>query len=150
MSNTYSFGKSGLVKKNLPEYYSYTSMLRRCYDKKFPPYKRYGKIGVRVCDEWAKPGGFIIFLSDMGKRPANATLDRIDNTKDYSPDNCRWATIGQQNRNRKSNVWYKYKNERKILKDWAKEFNLSSTTVYTRYHKGERGDKLFRPSQKQK
>lgn len=150
MRKTYIVGRKSLIKNNQREYDSYISMLRRCYDKKFPPYKRYGEKGVKVCAAWAGYNGFTIFLKDMGKRPQNTTLDRIDNSGDYSPKNCRWATIDQQNRNRKTNIWYENNGELKILTDWARYFNLNPDTVLTRYHKGERGDKLFRPSQKQK
>ena len=73
-----------------------------------------------------------------GKRPQNTTLDRIDNNGDYSPKNCRWAAIDQQNRNKKTNVWYEYNGELKILTDWARYFNPNPGTVLTRYHKGEK------------
>lgn len=86
----------------------------------------------------------------MGPRPKNKTLDRLDNNKNYYPGNCRWSSIKEQNRNRKTNIFYTYNGKTLILADWAKRYGLNPGAVYSRYHNGERGNRLFRPSQKQK
>lgn len=62
-------------------------------------YPNYGARGIKVCSRWAKRGGFWNFVADMGERPPEHTLDRIDNDGDYSPDNCRWSTHSQQKHN---------------------------------------------------
>jgi hypothetical protein len=70
-------------------------MLARCYNPKNPRYADYGGRGITVCDAWRHD--FSAFLADMGRRPSKEhSLDRIDNDKGYSPDNCRWALPAEQ------------------------------------------------------
>lgn len=140
--------EKGFAKKHTLEHNSYMSMIGRCYILSNPSYARYGGANIKVCDRWLGPGAFKRFFEDMGERSIDESLDRIDSSKGYSPDNCKWSTIKEQNRNRKTNIYYSYHGETMILSDWAKKFGLNSGTVLRRFHKGERGDKLFRPSQK--
>lgn len=79
-------------------YNSWRGMLDRCEKPNHISYPYYGGKGVTVCDRWKS---FENFLSDMGNRPSGKTIDRINSDGNYEPSNCRWATIAEQNRNRK-------------------------------------------------
>jgi hypothetical protein len=78
---------------------SYFNMIVRCYYKSYHCWKDYGGRGISVDMKWL--GSFDQFLADMGHRPKGMTLDRINPNKGYSASNCRWATVAQQNRNRR-------------------------------------------------
>ena len=81
-------------------YNSWTSMKQRCSKKSSGTYNSYFDKGIKVCDRWLN--SFENFLEDMGTRPDNMSLDRIDNSKDYEPLNCKWSTYTEQNNNRSS------------------------------------------------
>jgi hypothetical protein len=101
-------------------------MVQRCSNPKNKAYKDYGGRGIKVCDRWRE---FAKFFEDMGEKPDDMTLDRKDNGRDYEPDNCRWASTGEQNSNKRNNIYI----EGVPLKEWAATNDLSYSAAYYRY-----------------
>jgi len=90
-----------------PTWNSWMGMKARCDRKNATGYKHYGGRGISYCKRWKL---FKNFVEDMGIKPEGKTLERINNSKNYSPSNCSWATMSEQNRNKRgySNTGEKY------------------------------------------
>ena len=85
-------------KTSHPLYNTWRSMKNRCHNPANPSYKWYGAKGVVVCDEWKND--FWMFVHHMGEKPSpQHSLDRVDSDYIYCPENCRWATLAEQNNN---------------------------------------------------
>lgn len=83
-----------------PEHHAWGAMIQRCENESHPAYRHYGGRGITVCAAWR--ASFAAFLADVGPRPSvEHSLDRIDNNGPYAPGNVRWATVTQQNGNRR-------------------------------------------------
>ena len=141
--------------KNTPTWWTWTSMRERCYKKSATNYDKYGARGVRVCVRWRL--SFAAFLEDMGERPENHTIDRIDNEKGYFPENCRWATPKQQLANRRPYEpgggrppkMITFNGKTLSIRGWAKVVGLSEATLRARLNNGwEPQDALMRPKQR--
>ncbi len=91
-----SYNTHGLSKSET--YRSWQRMKTRCLDSTYSMYRHYGGRGIKVCAQWLS---FENFLRDMGLRPTGKELDRQDNNGDYTPENCRWATKSQNQRNKR-------------------------------------------------
>ncbi len=117
-------------------YRIWDAMKQRCYNPKFKKRKFYLDKGITVCDEWKN--NFISFYNwsiENGYRD-DLSIDRIDNDKGYYPENCRWATITQQNNNRSINKKIKYKDNFYSLKELSFKFNIDKRTLDSRLRNG--------------
>lgn len=107
------------------------TMKARCYNKSNPSFPRYSSRGITVCDRWLS--SFSAFLEDMGEVPScDHTLDRIDNDKGYSPENCRWATASEQVMNRSNTVFVEINGETRTLMEWCVMFNQDYQEMYNK------------------
>lgn len=96
--------------------------------------KSYADRGITVCDRWSD--SFVNFLEDMGEKPLGLTLDRIDNNKGYSKDNCRWATYKTQSENRRVTKWVTIKGRRMTCSGWARYLGIRRAAISNRVRAG--------------
>lgn len=124
--STHGHTKGGKFTK---EYAAWANMHARCYRRSSPMYHRYGGRGIAVCKRWHS---FENFLSDMGEKPQGKSLERINNDRNYSPKNCRWATSIEQNSNKSSNRFFTYNGTTMTVAAWAKKLGIHPTTLAAR------------------
>lgn len=129
-------------------YVSWQKMRTRCYAITSDSYSRYGGRGITICSRWRK--SFEAFLADMGERPSDMTLDRIDNNDNYEPSNCRWATRSEQQGNKRNTRLLTYKGRTMKLIEWAKQQEIHVNTLCYRLKAGwSTADAIMRPVRKQ-
>lgn len=97
-------------------YKSWIDMRHRCKCPNHPRFHRYGGAGVTFSPAWES---FDTFVQDLGLRPDGLTLFRIDKTKPYQKDNCRWGSPAEQTLNRIDNVKYEYDGKSLTIKEWS-------------------------------
>ena len=115
-------------------------MKDRCYNPNFRDYKNYGGRGITICEEWQTPhswkGGraFRKWALENGYAD-NLTLDRIDVNKGYSPENCRWVSMKEQQNNKRNNRLITYNGKTQTIALWCEELNLPFSTVKNRLNR---------------
>lgn len=108
----------------------------RCLNPKNRDYYKYGGRGITYFEPWARDfEEFRRWALSNGYKD-NLTLDRKDNDKGYSPDNCRWVTYEIQESNRRNNHYIELDGVKKTISQWAREFNISPTTICDRIRAG--------------
>ena len=122
----------GCLKKRSKSYKAWLHMIQRCTNLNDSSYKHYGGRGIKVCEAWRK---FENFLEDMGERPKNMTLDRVDNDGNYCPENCRWATRSEQQRNRRNTIFITIYGVTQPLAEWCETYNSNYNMVYGRIYR---------------
>jgi hypothetical protein len=123
------------------EYITYDNMKQRCYNFKHKSYFRYGGRGITICDRWMGINGFANFYKDMGPKPKGLSIERIDNNKGYSPENCKWATLKEQNNNRRhpkgtTHIFLSINGIRKSLIEWDNILEINMQMSRNRINRG--------------
>lgn len=113
-------------------YCKWESMKSRCYYKGDSDYRNYGARGITMCDEWRYNFMAFVEWAENSGWEKGLTIDRIDNDKGYSPDNCRWVPREFQNKNKRNIKLY----EGKTLPDYCKEHELNYNVVSNRLNAG--------------
>lgn len=121
----------------LKEYRVWNAMKRRCQNPSCSSYPLYGGRGIKVCERWLGKDGFINFYTDLGKRPVDVNgnayqIDRKDTDGDYSPENCRWCSVKENNRNKRNNNIFLINGERMCAKDVSKLFGMNRSSLAAR------------------
>lgn len=108
-------------------------MVNRCSGTDPHKAKYYAGRGITVCSQWKD---FAVFFRDMGECPEGYSLDRIDNEKGYSPDNCRWVPLKQQHWNKRTSRIISYLGRSQCMAAWAYELNIPYDTLKRRIYSG--------------
>jgi hypothetical protein len=116
-------------------YLSFVAMKGRVLNPNNPAFHNYGGRGIQICEEWIK-GGFQQFLSDMGERPPNTSLDRIDNDGNYSASNCKWSSAEEQARNRRGLKILSCHGRDQCVAAWARELKTSCYVIRKKLREG--------------
>jgi hypothetical protein len=123
-----SLTSHGLADKH-PMYQTWLGMRARCNNKKHVSYRNYGGRGITVCERWNK---FENFYADMGDRPEGLSLDRVDNSRGYSPENCKWSTASEQRSNSRGVHHITHNGHTKTILEWATLYNLHPKVLRAR------------------
>lgn len=123
-------------------YQIWVAMRHRCNDKNN---KHYGAKGIRVCKDWDDYINFKSWSLAQGYNDL-LTIDRIDNSKGYCPDNCRWVDNYTQHNNQSNNRRITYRGKTRTIVQWAKELRLNSQTLYSRLQRGWSVEKALETS----
>jgi hypothetical protein len=108
----------------------------RCYKEDNKSYKNYGGRGIYICDEWLEdPPKFFTWAENSGYIQG-LRIDRIDNDGPYSPENCRWTTNAENQRNKRNNHFITYKGKTQCLAAWSRDTGIPVTTIDSRLRRG--------------
>lgn len=117
------------------EYETWARMISRCEKKNDKAYARYGGRGIFVCNRWRNSFG--LFYKDVGPRPSNKhSLDRINNSLGYFPENCRWATKDQQANNMSTNHLITCFGKTDTISNFSKTSPVKYGTIVYRISRG--------------
>lgn len=124
--------------KKHPLYMTWANMINRCTNPNHPGYLSYGGRGISVCQEWMCDFkafyNYATSLPDYGV--PNRSLDRIDNSLGYLPDNLKWSTRSEQGRNTRQNRMLTLNGKTQCVSAWAEELGMSHQTLRFRLNDG--------------
>lgn len=121
---------------------------RCCNDRERYEWEKYGGRGITVCEGWHKYEAFRDWALSSGYSE-DLTIDRINVNGDYCPDNCRWATVYEQNNNKRTSKYISFNGETGTIREFADRYGLAYSCLYTRLKLGwSIEDALLIPSRK--
>lgn len=121
-------------------YSTWAGMKARCSNPNEPGFRHYGGRGIAVCERWQEFEGF---YADMGEPPDGYSLERIDNEKGYSPENCKWATRTEQNNNTRVNVRITALGQTLTATQWARRLGVPAGTIFNHRSRGTHTNDLI-------
>lgn len=128
---------------------SWDSMKQRCLNPNAPDYAHYGGRGITISASWLS--NFNNFLKDMGERPLNTSLDRINVNGNYEPANCQWSTRSEQQRNKTTSFIIEWQGVKRSAAGWSEIVGISSKIICDRINAGWLpSDALTKPNRKGK
>lgn len=124
--------------RNTKLHWVWRAIKQRCTNPNNKQYKNYGGRGITLCEEWQGVYGFTNFSiwAEANGYKEGLSIDRIDNNKGYSPDNCRWTNTEIQANNKRTNILITYLGATHTLRQWAKILDVPYSTLQTRHYKG--------------
>lgn len=128
-------GKDTHHLSNTRLYRIWNAIIQRCNNKDHWAFKYYGEKGIRVCKEWESDFMTFYRWAINNGYLDGLTIDRIDNTKDYYPENCRWVDRKVQANNRTFCKMIEYKGKTQNLMQWCEELNLNYKRVHSRLYR---------------
>lgn len=106
------------------------AMRERCNTENHPAFKNYGGRGITICERW---GHIDNFIEDMFPTwLSGLTIERVDNNKGYSPENCVWAGRKEQANNRRSNKAITFNGVTLTVAQWAQRMGIRKNTLVNR------------------
>jgi hypothetical protein len=119
-------------------YNIWRNMIDRCYKSNRKDYNYYGAKGIKVCKNWLNNFNDFEEWALSNSYANNLTLERIDNRKDYCPENCKWIDFKSQRLNTSQTLKITISGITKCLKEWCKDLGLNYNMVYMRYKRGKK------------
>lgn len=117
-------------------YRIWANMKTRCFNERDPHFDRWGGRGITVCEEWRNDFKSFYEWSMSHGYNDTLTIDRIDNDKGYSPNNCRWITLGEQSANRRCVKFITHNGKTQTVAEWTRELGLGRETIRERLKRG--------------
>lgn len=125
-------------------YRVWCGMKKRCNCTNYEHFDRYGGRNIRVCEEWSNDfQKFADWALKSGYKD-DLSIDRIDVEGNYTPENCRWATIKMQARNKENTLLYEHEGVTKPFIEWCENYGVPYKSAHARYRKGKSFDEIFK------
>ena len=126
-------------------YRTYKDMKARCkrvYTSERRGWECYKKKKIKLCKEWQLSDNFLKWAIDNGYKE-DLVLDRIDNSKGYSPDNCRWVTPKENANNKDNTIYLEFNGQNMPISMWAEKLKVPRDRLYRRYRRGMPIEKIL-------